>query len=234
VTALGFALDVAAQLGDGWEAAPGAHGELAFIRHADGRGLFIHALTYPFSARGRAEVRGVYPDGWTGDREREPRITVSMGRDPAAVARDIARRLLPAYGEQLERARAYVAEAQAEESSREQVAAAITAVLPGTERDHVQPWKLGIALRLRPWGYRHTCVIRSGSDSTEVDLDLRGLPAADAVRMLAALGAVAGDSADAAGGAEEAGAVLPMGEGARERRRRLRVPARLRAVLRAA
>jgi hypothetical protein len=194
---LHLAAGVAAALGDGWEAVPGYHVGAASVRHRDGRGLFFVALTYPWSARGRAEVRGEYPAGWSW-RERAITVTVSVGRDPAAVARDLERRLLPRYLPELELARERVASEAAEEAGRERVAAELLAAVPGAVRSPVQGRSDGVELRLPGHGYRHDVRVRS-SDGTVVDVDLRGVPAEDAVRMLAALGTGAGAVPGAAG-----------------------------------
>jgi hypothetical protein len=218
VNALGFAQGIAVELGAGWRAGSGWTGESAFVRHEDGRGLFILALSFPFSARGRAEVRGVYPQGWGGDRDRDPVITVSMSRKADAVARDIRRRMLPAYAERLAKARARVARDDADRGERERVAALIMAAVPGTVVDQVQGWASAISLRLASGGYRNQCVIRSGSDGATVDLDVRALPAADALRMLAALGELHGQAAAMPGAGESARAGARGAVSARERR----------------
>jgi hypothetical protein len=184
-----FASAVAAALGAGWQAVP-SHERAAYVRHRDGRGLFLYAMTQPWSARGRCEVTGEYPPGqaW---RRRRVSVTVSMGRDPRAVARDLERRLLPAYGPEFAAAlESEAAEAIAAES-RESFVAAVLAAVPGSERVTAGVPDHEARLRLRGHGYRHDVRVRTGMDGTVADLDLRGLVAAEALAMLAALGAVA-------------------------------------------
>jgi len=181
-----FGRAVAAALGDGWHAEP-SHSTAAFARHADGRGLFLCAMSQPWSARGRVRVTGEYPhhQAW---RRRQVQVTVSMGRDPRAVARDLQRRLLPAYDAEFAVALEAEAVRAADWAEVDRYAAAVLAAVPGSERMTVGVPDGEALVSLRGHGYRHNVRIRSGSDGTAVDMDLRGIPAADAVRMLAALG----------------------------------------------
>jgi hypothetical protein len=195
VTILTFARGVAAALGGGWRAVP-SHDLAAFVRHADGRGLFLYALQLPWSARGRVQVTGEYPQqqAW---RRRDQSVTVSMGRDPKSVARDLQRRLLPVYEAELAIARAAEVERLADEADVERVAEEIMAAVPGSERGGVGVSDGEAQVRLSGHGYRHNVRIRRSSDGTAVDIDMRGVPAAEAVRMLGALGAAGGSLADA-------------------------------------
>lgn len=185
---LGFASRVAAALGGGWAAEP-VHERGASLRHPDGRALFLFAPDYPWSKRGRVRVSGVYPQHQAWRRERAE-VTVGMGRDPGAVARDLRRRLLPAYEAELAVAVAAEAGRVRDAAGVERVAAAVLAAVPGSREVAVGVPEGEARLDLRGHGYRHDVRVRSSVDGTEVDMDLRGVPAADAVRMLAALGAV--------------------------------------------
>jgi hypothetical protein len=72
------------------------------------------------------------------------------------------------------------------------VASLILTAVPGAMRSGVQARKEGVSLELRGFGYRANVDIY-GIGETQVNVDLRGMPAADAVRMLAALGDVEAD-----------------------------------------
>ena len=181
-----FAVALARAMGAGWRA-EAMHERGAHLRHRDGRALFLHAPTYPFSMQGRVEVSGVYPhrQAWRRDRAS---VTVGISRDPAAIAKDLQRRLMPAYEAEL--AVALAAEAAQEAAAAEvgRVAAAILAAVPGSDQE-VQGVPYGEArVRLRGHGYRHDVRVRGGRDGVEVDMDLRGVPAGDVLRMLTALG----------------------------------------------
>lgn len=187
-----LAAGVAAALGDGWKAVP-SHDLAAFLRHPDGRGLFLYALSQPWSARGRVQVTGEYPrhQSW---RRRTVQVTVGMGREPQAVARDLERRLLPAYSAEFAVAMEAEAVRVAGWAGVERFAAAVLAAVPGSRRQTQAVADGEAMLRLDGHGYRNYVRIRSGSEGTVFDVDLRGVDAGEAVRMLAALGA-AGDSA---------------------------------------
>lgn len=71
-------------------------------------GGFEFPLTLDFfhdTYRKKVRITGGYPnearDLYISDDERSPSINVAPGRDPEAVARDIVRRLIPAYEERL-------------------------------------------------------------------------------------------------------------------------------------
>lgn len=55
------------------------------------------ARVYVQCSRGRAEISGGYPEGFHPRAEEAVRITVSMERSAAAIAKDIERRFLVAY-----------------------------------------------------------------------------------------------------------------------------------------
>lgn len=105
-------------------------GHAAWLEHADGRRLFLRR---PGTQRGRVEIRGAFPDSdysfEAGERLRP--ITVAVGRSPAAVANQISRRLLPAYGQALARVQARLAGQAADHQSRVRVAERLAAIIPG-------------------------------------------------------------------------------------------------------
>jgi hypothetical protein len=184
MSALEVATAIAAALGDGWRAEAWEHHEWsAFLRHADGRGLFLEG--WSLKAKGRFVVEGVYPRGWVPRQGEELSVTVSACRDPVAVARDLARRMLPRYGELLEVARERCAAQDRAAAARDAVAAAVMAAVPGSylERGNTVP----VVVLGRPFGYGSKA--RTGWSAESVDLVLKDVPAgaaAGVVRLLAA------------------------------------------------
>jgi len=105
VNVVGLAKRVATALGSGWAYVPPLEGigncSWALLRQNIGNvvELGVHAITYG-SQQGRLEICGVYPRGPEGEyldpyASKAPKITVSSDRDPAHIAIDINRRLLP-------------------------------------------------------------------------------------------------------------------------------------------
>jgi hypothetical protein len=95
----------------------------ALLTHEDGRTI---ALGKVWGTRDRIEVRGEHPD-----KRKGPTITVSALRDPKAIARDIERRLLPAYAESLAASRAIANRDAGELAMRQSFAAELREILPG-------------------------------------------------------------------------------------------------------
>lgn len=91
-----FAVKVAAEL-PGWqfdEAQQPAY-RSAHLTNPDipGAAINFHAIY----SSGRVSISGSYPDGFGPYRDERLSITVSMGRDPKVVAKDIQRRFLKEY-----------------------------------------------------------------------------------------------------------------------------------------
>lgn len=100
---------------------------------ADGRGLFIHCNEWGNS---RLRISGIYPrfenqvvTGWLYPSAHAPEITISPLREPQAIARDIARRILPAYEELFDRCRVKVAELEEAKRQKADATAALCEVL---------------------------------------------------------------------------------------------------------
>lgn len=168
---------IAAELGGDW------HREDRF-RHAadvvrgDNDGFTLLAQ-YPNANRGRFEVVGLYPhavdrNGRTVDVGRidRPRIGASMDRDPAALARDIGRRFLPAYEESRAEYVRRLAAAEAAEAGQAASIARLEAVL-------------GRGLNWLPVGPGHGR-FTVGHDGTTGGVDLSGVPL-DLVERIAEL-----------------------------------------------
>ncbi|WP_353707278.1 hypothetical protein ABRQ22_14850 [Cellulosimicrobium sp. ES-005] len=101
---------VVTALGEGWSVDADPQWEEyrgVYVDGPDGARLW---LTLAWNNADRLEVQGLYPKpeepharGWSKryDEERKDSITVRRDRDPAAIAREITRRLLPGYLEML-------------------------------------------------------------------------------------------------------------------------------------
>jgi hypothetical protein len=66
----------------------------AMLVHPDVPDAYLYFQTF---GNRRIEVRGGFPRDFYPLPERRPRITVSADREPVSIARDVARRFLPAY-----------------------------------------------------------------------------------------------------------------------------------------
>src|SRR5215216_4448243 len=110
----GFIEAVAKALGPEWQADCPEDDWRGYIRRRDDRHF---ALFLGRPRNGKLEIHGVFqrgPDGigdGLGYREKRAGIHVSCARPSEHVARDIQRRLLPAYQEQYQRNKAYVQQA---------------------------------------------------------------------------------------------------------------------------
>jgi hypothetical protein len=177
---------IAAALGPDWTVnastdTPGAH-----IAHPDGRRLFLRV---PWNAPGRLAISGVYPpvDSVYG-RDADPvQITVGLTRPAEAVAREITRRLLPAYEPLLAHAVAQTQRRDGEQAQRGRAAEQLCQALPGTrlltvDRHHYP--KLALSLHSRPGSWQGRGEVYPGGT---VHLTLHGLPADLAVALLETL-----------------------------------------------
>ena len=167
-------------------------GERHYVRltHPDGRRFSINAT---WNGNGKLHVSGDYPKcdgkymgprewGVIGYNEQAPTINVSAERELHALARDIARRFLIAYTELY---RACVAKQQDQAAYRAQVngaAAQLAALIPGAElreRDGTQ----SVHFYRTEQGYGDMMAY-----SDTVNMDLRSLPLALALKVAAVLG----------------------------------------------
>ena len=129
-----IAPQIATELSSDWSAVKQhEHYWYLHLRGCQGYSLALSAQ-YPHSAKGRIEIRGCVPSH---DAKGRPlyhglkggEITVSLARDPAAIAREIARRLLPTYGEAYAEARLALDAANAHHAETESAAREFAALL---------------------------------------------------------------------------------------------------------
>lgn len=171
---------VATGLGHGWSVLPNTDEEsghpdnrfLPRVRHTDGRELFFSRTR---ASEGRLEISGAnwpkYQDKENRTqyirphelhpREAHPSITVSASKSPDAIAKDIARRLLPEYTRIMELCRVKAAEwstYHTNELDTYKEACALLQVSESTNQPgHISLYKDGDA------GYGYGSVIVSGS-----------------------------------------------------------------------
>lgn len=125
---------IATALGAGWVATPddGWHAGVTLTGPSDER---IHATADDWrkANAGRLFLCGSFPDEFTGHLHGTPatRISVDGGRAPEAIARDIERRLLPAYREALTIARQRKAESDEVAARQHAVMLQILAAMGG-------------------------------------------------------------------------------------------------------
>lgn len=92
---------IARALGPSWRATM-RHDHYAELSGPEGQGVGIFA-SYPHAAKGRAVVRGILPtrtrrgDSLSSNGIENPEVTVALSRGAEAIARDIARRVMPGY-----------------------------------------------------------------------------------------------------------------------------------------
>ncbi|MFI7087721.1 hypothetical protein ACIBUR_29505 [Streptomyces anulatus] len=118
--------------GGGWtHTITPAHWGNVRVQHRDGMHFdFTHHGRSRKGAGGRRlEVETGYPHGYSG--WRAVPITVSMDRDPDAIAVDILRRLMPAYRETLQTGLEAARRSEAERRARIEVNRLIEQVVPG-------------------------------------------------------------------------------------------------------
>ncbi|MFD4526637.1 hypothetical protein ACFWP7_22430 [Streptomyces sp. NPDC058470] len=101
------------------------------VGHRDGMhfAFLHHGRTRKGAAGRRLRVETGYPHGYSGWRA-EP-ITVSMDRDPDAIAADVLRRLMPAYQDTLRDALEAAGRRQAERRARAELNELIEQLVPG-------------------------------------------------------------------------------------------------------
>ncbi|WTX01068.1 hypothetical protein OG216_47510 (plasmid) [Streptomycetaceae bacterium NBC_01309] len=94
---LPLARQIAASLGDGWNAAPDPDDIRArgwsVVSHPCGEAFRLTTPAFPRAYPPRVIVTGLYSEGWTGS----ARITFSPARPADVLVRDVTHRFLPAY-----------------------------------------------------------------------------------------------------------------------------------------
>lgn len=123
------AREILPHLPAGWTAAPRsdasehAANDTATLHHGDGRKLFLRRI---WNREGRVTIGGYLPPGAYYHKDDRLDITCSLDRKPAAIARDITARLLPAYDAAWLTACANLAAQARQERSREEIAALLS------------------------------------------------------------------------------------------------------------
>jgi hypothetical protein len=116
-------------LGTGWQVAPDSDTFAAWLTHPDGRELHLSASCGPAP---RIEVTVYYPPSdYHFDELDRPQISIPADRGPAVLAAEITRRLLPIYQAVLADVHAHLAKQASRKAARVEVAARLTAELPG-------------------------------------------------------------------------------------------------------
>ncbi|WP_432159146.1 hypothetical protein [Streptomyces sp. bgisy153] len=141
-SALAAAFNADAVEGGGWthEAGHACYGTVE-LRHPRGLGInLVHEGGYRKGAAGRRlSVRGIYPRD-SDVRSAEP-ITVSMDRDPTAMARDIVRRWMPAYLATIDKALEMARQAERDRAARRAMNRRMEQILPGLRNPHVSAYE---------------------------------------------------------------------------------------------
>ncbi|RPE39787.1 hypothetical protein EDD90_2805 [Streptomyces sp. Ag109_O5-1] len=183
---------IAGQLGEGWSAGPSTHHfdhpwQVWYLRHTDGTAV---RLTLSENTRGRLSVKGELPearddlDVKTGSFRRGV-ATADPARPAAAIAGQIRRQVLPVLLKSTRRIQELVDAARDLEAQKDAVRQRLRTV-PGFE--------LGLHWQGKPrgaYGYATnpaaSVEVRGDEDGAYVGIELRGLTADQAERVLRAL-----------------------------------------------
>jgi len=190
-TLLRAARGIAAQL-DGWsfrEPDRDWGGWVAILEGPDGQGLRL--LWAP--GRKRGQVEGVFPKLPCGnpayirhENQKRCRIGVDFTRPPADLARDITRRLLPAYEEVFEEVRLRTEEAQARHEGAEGLLSELTGISPNRPQTDAQRRRHEVTFRDLPGSARVTGPTESRPEgSVHLRLELPGPVAVEVLRLVA-------------------------------------------------
>lgn len=132
---------IAAQLGDGWTARHLGCADGEPITHSvvlDGPGVSLAVLGGTWAAKGRIEISASTPHGSTEPYSAQwprPRITVAADRDPAAIARDVERRIVADATLYCARTAELTAARNHEQSTTDATVAQVIALTGGHARD---------------------------------------------------------------------------------------------------
>ncbi len=154
------------------------------LDHPDGRGLYLHRQ---HNNESRVEIVGAYPHSDYHFRAGEhPSITVAIARGPTVIAREITRRLLPAYTEVLGKIHAHIARQTADHANRTRAARRLVALIPGASihDDGRHATTVRWYAADEPIGYGH---IELGAAGTTGTFQARSLPIATLERLATTL-----------------------------------------------
>jgi chorismate mutase len=176
--------EIATELQMTAEPGPSADGSEAWLT----RGQEQLRICASRASPGRVTIIGIFPPSRHRSRAMiRARITVNASRGAAVVAREVTRRLLPAYRDLLADVQARNAADAADAAARNAVAAAISATFPPGPGSQITAYQTPGCCVLHVnaacgWGHVRIC-----GDGTIVHLKLSDVPAAAALPMLAAL-----------------------------------------------
>jgi hypothetical protein len=175
-----LAHQIAEQLG-GFTARVHDHG--ACLHGPAGQELWVQRV---WNHRDRVQVHGRYPPGDETYRLASHEITAAIARGPEAIARDITRRLLPAYRTDLQTARERVAQAARDDQHRARTAARLLATIPDAratdgKRETTIHWYDDAA---------GSGTIRLHGDGTKATIELRSAPTELASRIAGTVAAL--------------------------------------------
>jgi hypothetical protein len=153
---------------------------VAFLVHADGPRL---ALRFDKTTE-RVNIWGTWPRDWAQSYSgSHVKIGVGTARGPVVIARDIARRLLPGYLVEFERARGLAAQAVDDAAKRHALTAEIAARMGTTARG--ENWPGEVSWSPLGQGYGDVKVSTSGDRAA---FNVRGLTKAQALALADLLG----------------------------------------------
>lgn len=123
---------IADELGEGWTPEPANYAHAGFVRGPSGMSLYVQGPGH--AGTGRVGIHADAPRHPNVSFQPMPRVTVSATRDHGAIAKDVARRLMPKYSEAFTTASARIAEADDYTARQDKAHAAFIAASNGAAR----------------------------------------------------------------------------------------------------
>jgi hypothetical protein len=188
-----LARQVAAALGDGWQA--GRDDWQTTLYHVDTAAELHLTLLAKYHATppARCAVAGLYPDRRGGDEVtapvygmERPQITVALSRGPAAIAAEIRRRLLPDYYTTCAAVRQVHAQRAADKAARDALVVELHAILPNAWQGQYPSRDGSTVVGWRGSQGHLSGRVRFVGAADEVEIDAR-VPRAVALAMLRAV-----------------------------------------------
>jgi len=184
-TELQQAFDKIVQYLPGWQIRPPENAEPTYVVLVDGPGgaqLVVHEV---WDHQHRAEISGTFPREYTPRDSDRLKITIDYTRDPAKVAADIQRRLLPAYLGQYDAALVYKARQDAYDACEEAMLKELEALFGAEAHCILCPdnWHRSAEVRVYGSDERPSVTVTASGHSGKIRLLLSDVPFHTAKRI---------------------------------------------------
>lgn len=176
--------EISAQLGDGWSVDQAEQFQELPVAYLDGPDGARLMLNTDWRDQGRIKVSGCYPTDHNVYRSESHDIGVSRNRGSVTIAREITRRLMPAYLPELQVSQQALQRSVEAFQARTAAAEQICAALPGTRMPDIDSGRYGYRIYLEiPGPIGGTADLHHAGDG--VTLELRSVPTATLLRIFA-------------------------------------------------